>query len=443
MSKPEATSAKVAGNRTGARTFAELYERGRGPVRRYMRRHPVATDLLACLVAAVPVLLSALFLAVSPGGEGILALAMGVVTVVTIFFRRRYPIVVFIAVVLLEQAATVLLNVGGTSYVGTYIVLYTVGSLLKPRLAYLLALGAFVLAVVSFLLTSERLRSDVPEIRTPLILILLGFIAATYFLMVFIGATIRKDREHEKELAAWVAEAQNLAGTHERTRIAREMHDVVAHSLSVMISLAEGARSLQKRRPEQVPEVLGQLSGVGRAALADMRRVLGVLREDGSDPSKNPVPAGNSIAELIGTFRHTGLPLTFTTVGPPLPTDPAFGLTVYRIVQEALTNILRYAPGSTRVEVSIAVTVDTVRIVAENDMGSLLRRDSAATTPQEFSSLGTGRGIKGMKERAAVYGGTAEVGPKVGASDVWRVDVLLKIPSEILNEQGRERGEKL
>ncbi|BAS15249.1 sensor histidine kinase YfiJ [Arthrobacter sp. Hiyo8] len=234
-----------------------------------------------------------------------------------------------------------------------------------------------------------------------------------------IGISVRQRREHESEIRAWAARTARLGSVTERNRIAREMHDVVAHSLTVMISLSDGAAVVVKKDPERAGEVLGELSRTGRTALADMRRVLGVLREDSARPAPlEPLVSGHDLSKLLDGFRTAGLPLHYSHTGPALPEDPALQLTVYRIVQESLTNVLRYGRSLSQVDVRIVREGDSVTIeVLDDGRGS---REPGT----EEAALGTGQGIAGMRERAGIYAGTVDAGP--GIHGGWRVHAELK-----------------
>jgi signal transduction histidine kinase len=247
-----------------------------------------------------------------------------------------------------------------------------------------------------------------------------AFVGAANLIATGIGSVVRRDRLHEEEVARWAAEHSRLASASERTRIARDMHDVVAHSLSVMIALSDGAGVLVRKDPERAGEVLDQLSMTGRTALADMRRVLGVLRADGGPVAPlEPVPGDGQLAGLVEGFRAAGLPVRLTVTGPELPEDANFRLTVYRIIQESLTNALRYARGLSRVEA--AVTREGGRIQVR------VADDGRGTVPAK--SLGAGQGIAGMRERAALYNGTVDSGPGPHGEG-WIVEATLYWPGE-------------
>lgn len=221
---------------------------------------------------------------------------------------------------------------------------------------------------------------------------------------------------------------EQLAVSSERNRIAREMHDILAHSLSVMVTLADGANRTMSRDIDRARAALDQLAATGREALSDTRRMVGMLREDSlgteTAPPPDEVPAApltphtavRDLSGLIDSFAAAGLPVSLEVEGPPLPDDTSLQLTVYRIVQECLTNVLRYAAGSPRIRVHVAHRPGRVRITVDNDAGA---RSDRATD-------GTGRGLIGLRERAAVYNGTVEAGP---TPDGWRVEAVLHIGS--------------
>jgi len=216
----------------------------------------------------------------------------------------------------------------------------------------------------------------------------------------------------------------------------------VAHSLTVMVSLSDGAAVVVRKSPERAGEVLGELSRTGRTALADMRRVLGVLRDDGRAAPRLPPASGDSLSTLLEGFRTAGLPLHYSHSGPALPDDAAFQLTVYRIVQESLTNVLRYGRSLGRVDVSIVRAGSTVTIDVSDDGAGVPGDTSldgggspaAGHSPYGTPSHGTGQGITGMAERARIYAGTVEAG-RSGRG--WRVHAVLSWPADDVAESFR------
>jgi signal transduction histidine kinase len=213
------------------------------------------------------------------------------------------------------------------------------------------------------------------------------------------------------------AQAQ-LASAAERSRIAREMHDIVAHSLTVVVALANGAEAAAERSPELAQQAMREVRDVGRSALKDMRRLLGVLRDsdetapDDASSALRPQPGNDDIAQLIASYRAAGLPVTLTLRGEP-PTSAGLQLTVHRIVQESLTNVLRYAQEPTKVTVTIVSSPTQIAIdVRDNGRGR-------QASPVE----GSGQGLIGMRERVSIYSGTLEVGP--GTAGGWHVRAVL------------------
>ena len=279
---------------------------------------------------------------------------------------------------------------GSNVSAGLWFALYSVAVVRSRRFALAtLAAATAPLVFLYFLLAVGPLDGRLPDmgVSTPENFQLITSIAAAVSITLSnviatgIGVSVRQRREHEHEIAAWAARTARLASVTERNRIAREMHDVVAHSLTVMISLSDGAAVVVKKNPAQAAAVLGELSRTGRAALADMRRVLGVLRDD-SGPAqapREPLAAGDNLGKLLEGFRTAGLPLHYTHTGPSLPDDAAFRLTVYRIVQESLTNVLRYGRSLGRVDVAIVRDGPTVTIdVVDDGRGSVDSGGSAA-----------------------------------------------------------------
>ena len=198
-------------------------------------------------------------------------------------------------------------------------------------------------------------------------------------------------REREQRTALAVAD--------ERARIAREMHDVVAHSLSVIIAQADGGRFVASQKPEKAVEVLGTIGETGRAALADMRSLLGVLRQE-DETSFGPQPGPEQLPDLLERVRAAGLEVSLEVDGALEGIPQAVGMSVFRLVQEALTNVLKHAgPGAT-------ASVRLHRTAA--DLTLEVIDDGRGTDPD---SDGLGHGLTGMRERMSVFGGTLQSGP--------------------------------
>ncbi|WP_405826761.1 histidine kinase [Streptomyces sp. NBC_01390] len=217
-----------------------------------------------------------------------------------------------------------------------------------------------------------------------------------------------------------------LATATERTRVAREMHDIVGHNLSVIITLADAGSYATDISPERGKEALRLIGDTGRTALGELRRVLGVLREESDGPARalelSPQPGVGDVGTLCDRVRSAGLEVVYRTSGDVDALDSGVQLTVYRIVQEALTNTLKHAAADTRVHLAILVE-DSRLTIRVHDTGPATR----SGPPNE-----EGHGLVGMRERAALYGGTVNAGPTSGGG--WRVEAVLD-----LTPQGGDR----
>ncbi|WFE65642.1 sensor histidine kinase [Micromonospora sp. WMMD714] len=234
------------------------------------------------------------------------------------------------------------------------------------------------------------------------------------------AATLEREREAEARAA--------VVG--ERARIARELHDVVAHSMAVMIVQADGARLLFDRDPETARHAVKVVADTGRQALEEMRRLVDVLREpqppepatdpDATAPTGDPERRRATVAELpalVGRFRDAGLRVRYRAEDVPATLPPGLDLTVYRVVQEALTNALKHAGVGADVTVGLGVEDDLVVRVTDDGRGR---------TPVRPAPSG-GHGLVGMRERVGVYDGRLVAGPRRGGG--WQVEVRLPLPS--------------
>ncbi|NKX55611.1 sensor histidine kinase [Arthrobacter sp. E918] len=385
------------------------------------------------LVAAAYLLLSAPgAVATALAGEPV-ALALVLLIGAVLLLRRRRPVAVLAAATVLELLLIILQPTSQSATSSMWFALYAVAASRPTRFALAAAAAASLPPMAAFALFLPQLlaRAGIPpavaaELSSTELgyagWVVAGFIAAANLIATGIGSMVRRDRLHEDEVARWAAEHARFASATERTRIARDMHDVVAHSLSVMIALSDGAAVVVRKDPERAGQVLEKLSATGRTALADMRRVLGVLRGDDAPAAPlEPLQGDGQLAGLIEGFRAAGLPLRMVVSGPELPQDATFRLTVYRIIQESLTNVLRYARGVTRVEVALEREGARVLVrVADDGRGQV-----------PAASLGAGQGITGMRERAAIYHGRVDCGPGThGGREGWIVEATLYWPGE-------------
>ncbi len=380
----------------------------------WIRRHPFITDAALALVV--------LWVSVPPvsaiaGHHHGLSLALVIAFVCPLIWRRRAPFPVFLAMTGLAIAQLVLtpeLNVD----IGILVAFYSVAAYEPPRR---------VLAAVLTMEAGAVLVAIMAVHTLGLWVLLSGLVAATWLLgyyartrRAYLAALVdRAERlEHERDQQA------QLAAAAERTRIAREVHDIVAHNIAVMIALAEGAAYTASTSTGQAVSLMGQVSQTGRSALTDMRRLLGVLRDSGQ-PERTPQPTLDDIEDLLATVRAAGLPVRLTVTGQPFPLPAAAQLALYRLIQEALTNTLKHAPGAAGAQVRVAYLPGEVELEI-TDTGH--PRNVAAPS----TNRAAGHGIAGMRERAAVFGGQVTAGPRRRGG--WRIHTVLRLDPEPAKE---------
>ncbi|QNE17059.1 sensor histidine kinase [Kribbella qitaiheensis] len=307
-----------------------------------------------------------------------------------LIWRRRAPVTVFWSVLALVGLCVVL-NVPGVYLVfAPLFALYGVAR--YARMIQLWpALAAVLSAVVVATLTSSGQLSTLIGIGS--------IVAATCLLAISLRLREKADRERARHLQQELDARARIAVVAERTQLAREVHDVVAHNLAVMVALADGAAATAGSDPEQATELMRQSSITGRAALSEMRRMVGVLR-DGH--SRAPQPGLGDLDELVAQVRDAGLQVELSVVGEHEEAlSPGAGVIIYRIVQEALTNTLKHAGPKARAEVRLLRTPDSVDLTITDD---------GAGAPPRPTTPG-GHGLLGITERATTYGGTIRSGP--------------------------------
>ena len=343
--------------------------------------------------------------------------------------RRTHPVASVVAVYLV--GLVVLLQ--GYRAIGIYtaailVALYSVTAY-GPRWASRTALGSGVFGCV--LLAWDvvvRERSLSGDLTAGLVVIL---ITVPLLLVAWAGGRLRHARveargareDRLRQLAVEREQELRLAAQTERARIAREMHDIVAHSLTVMVAQADGGRYAGANDPAAATFALETIAETGRAALADMRRLLGVLRDDDSTPDSGalaPQPASGDIEALVEQVRSSGLRVSLVRMGTPRALPPGLGLTAYRICQEALTNVMKHAGPDPTVTLVVQWT-DTSLSLEVSDDG----RGAAADSPED--DVVGGHGLLGMRERAMMLGGTLTVGPRPGGG--FRVRAQLPLPA--------------
>ncbi|MGH2903787.1 MAG: sensor histidine kinase [Solirubrobacteraceae bacterium] len=246
-----------------------------------------------------------------------------------------------------------------------------------------------------------------------------------------LGVTIRQRRAllislQEKAARLEVERDQEgrLGAAAERARIAREMHDIVAHNLSVMIALADGATYAMDSSPERAIQATRRVSATGRQALEEMRRLLGVLREESSAHPFEPQPGLDRLDDLLARVHAAGIPVTMELDGDPHELPDGVQLTVFRVAQEALTNQLKHAERPTRAHLALSCQPGAVELEV-TDTGS---GETDEVPVFSLAAASGGRGLRGMRERATAYGGKLDAGP--GPDGGWRVHLSLAPEAE-------------
>ena len=487
-------------------------------IEQWYHRSPAIADALIAVGIVLLNLLMILLATVGPDADHDVTLHLPItlstlaIGGVALALRRRYPIWVW-AILLVIPEIYLFMQVHVYHLTDQQRGSMSFGIALIPILAMPICLGtlashrrasttwaAWAINVVvsttdTYFITSYPLLVLVKNI------LIASLITAIGILVGFNARNTRLRLEALKARSARMALASEqtalLAAAEERSRIAREMHDVVAHSLAVMITMADGAAATVERNPAVAKQAMETLAEAGRSALADTRRLVGVLREDpsvadgpttdligstdpepaassqssepsaasaassssaqsvhdhevrdvpvpefaplgtvtpvepsapiaslrqqatdgGGDRSQGdlplaPAPEQADITELVRRFEAAGVPVSYRWVGTALPEDKSLQLTVFRIAQEALTNVLRYAPTTPAVKVDVERHIGTVILTVDNEA-------APGTRPMH----GSGKGLIGMRERASVYGGTVQAGPTPTG---WRVRAVLR-----------------
>jgi signal transduction histidine kinase len=336
--------------------------------------------------------------------------------VVPLVWRRRAPLIVFAvlaAVGLVQWFAGVRLGAD----VALLVSLYTVAAH-RPRRTAVAAAAVLQIGVV--LAAARFVPAGEGNVLASLIF-LTGLAAAAFFIgttvqtrRAYLGALVDRTTALERERD----QQARLAATAERARIARELHDVVAHSLTVVVTMAEAAAIVGETDPAASRAAMVQVATTGRDALAEMRRLLGVLRTDVPDDGeadhagRAPAPGLDRIEELIATVRAAGLPVRLTVTGPARRLPSALDATAYRVVQESFTNVLKHAADPTRVQLLLQWSAGDL-VVQVSDDG----RARPGGTPTG------GQGLSGMRERLALFEGSLTTGP--GVSGGWTVRATL------------------
>ncbi|MFF4217221.1 two-component sensor histidine kinase [Streptosporangium nondiastaticum] len=390
----------------------------------FLRRHPTGVDSFwALLLLGLGLLAAAEEHGASTTQTAVLLLTM-VSLCLAIALRRRAPVAMLLVTIvsgLAQIAADVQVHTGDLAML---VIVYTVAS--GPvRWASRLALAGGLAAPVLFLA-----RWPVHSRNTAEFAIVVASLTTPFVLAWVLGDSMRTRRAYWAQLEERAARLEKdreqqarMAVTAERARIARELHDVVAHNVSVMVVQADGAAYVLDASPDQAKQALETISGTGRQALAEMRRLLGVLRtEEGTTEGGDyvPQPDVEQIGDLVEQVRGAGLPVQYEVEGAPRPLPSGVELTAYRIVQEALTNTRKHGGPEAGASVRLTYFDDGLGLLVEDD-----GRGAQHELYEAGGADGMGHGLIGMRERVGMVGGTLDAGPRPGGG--FRISVLLPV----------------
>jgi signal transduction histidine kinase len=368
-------------------------------------------DVLLTLAAAVTAVGSAVHDTPHPQRA---AVALLVLAAAPLVVRRIWPVPVFGVVLVLNAAAGLWGHVHAVNGLALLIALYTVAAM-RPRREALLCAGLLEVAVLTGLLLFAGGGWWYDAIFAS------GMVAAALGLGLYWAtrrAYLAELHDRAERLERERDQQGALAAAAERARIAREMHDIVAHHLTVMVTLSDAAVAASASSPERAAEVMRSVSATGRRALADTRRLLGVLRQPpGQDPAENlqPVPDLSQLDALIEQVRSAGLDTTLEIHGAARDVPAGVQLTVYRLVQEALTNTLKHGGSGARATVRLQFLPGELRVDIDDD-------GAGAAAPATAS---VGGGLVGMRERVHAYGGDVHAGPRTPGG--WKVSARLHL----------------
>jgi signal transduction histidine kinase len=380
------------------------------PIYDWLRRRPYVLDVGIAGVLALWGFGTGSVLGSFPAGLVLIALFS-----VPLVFRRTYPVASFTAVSLACVVQLILTDTWIPLDVAFLLSLYAVSANSTKQWARIGALGVGALGAVLGSLDWIGVTGS--------FLFSVGIMGALVAFTWTLGDLLRTRRayvgqleERARRLEIERDQQAQIARAAERARIARELHDVVAHSLSVVIAQADGGLYAGSSDPGAARESLATIGATGRQALTEMRRLLGVLRHDGDSTAMAPQPSLSQVEELVGNLRGGGLAVSLEISGTPRPLPGGAELAAYRIVQEALTNTLKHAGPGAKARVCLAYEPSLLRVSVSDD-----GRGAAAADD------GRGQGILGMRERVALYNGTFTAGPRVGGG--FQVVAELSLPA--------------
>jgi signal transduction histidine kinase len=359
-------------------------------------------DVVVGSVLAVAVMLQSVLTSESEGSIAVNLLLYGIVGLL-FFLQPLRPftltLALFVAVALVSLAATDVIEMMSTLLI-VLVAVFRAASTLDDRSA---AIAGLVLLVAVPVVTVEHGGANVGDYVFPIaIFAITAFVARglRHRALLARELALRNERlevEREAQAAAAVSD--------ERRRIARELHDVVAHSVSVMVVQSGAARRVLDSEPDQAVSSLAEVERSGRQALSELRRLLGLMRDGDEAAEREPQPTLAGLDDLIGRAREAGLPVELRQEGRPFPLPMGCDLAAYRVVQESLTNALQHAGDGARAKVLLRWTDDHLELDISDTGQGLTAAGSDDGGP-------LGQGLVGMRERVALCGGDLQAGPR-------------------------------
>jgi len=329
-----------------------------------------------------------------------------------LIWRKRAPLLVF-GIAWLHAMVGTTLVAGSQPVLPILVAVYTVGSLCPRQRAWVVAPAVLPFAVVAV----NEAWKEAPDNPTPIFLGLLGFFALLAGGVWALGHWTAVSRRRLAESQRLRQVEAELAVARERERISRELHDIVAHTVTVMVLQAAGAQRILRNDPQRAENSLGQVAELGRTAMNELRRMLAMtqpalMETDGLEPSVGL----DDLDELLDRVRGSGVTVGFSQEGTPRRVDASVALAAYRTVQEALTNTAKHAGPEASAEVRLVWTDDL--LVEVVDAG-------AAQTPASSKELSTGHGLLGLRERVSIAGGRFDAARNDGGG--FRVAAVLPL----------------
>ena len=364
----------------------------------WLRRHPRLVDGVLAAALGIPALASA----VAAGQDSLILITLALV--IPLIFRRDHPVAAF-AIAVIVGGLQVLLGIHVNMIdVVIVILLYTLAAYCPRRVS----VTGLAVSLIGSAVAVARWAPPYLVLAHWIVLGSVAFAGSSLIAWV-LGDSVRYRRGYYASLEDRAARLERerdaqaqIAAAAERARIARELHDVIAHNVSVMVVQADGASYALDSSPERARQALGAIASTGRQALAEMRRMLGVLRSDDGETGVVPLPGIGQLGELLEQTRASGLAVSFTVQGVPAPLPGGLALAAYRIIQESLTNTRKHGGPRASAQVLLRYCEDELMLEITDDGYGVTHED------------GAGHGLTGMRERVALYNGTLHTGPLPG-----------------------------